>query len=146
MRRFSTIAVRAAVLVLACLAGCGGHSTLPAADSARGALEQAMNAWKSGAPPGDLSGGEHPVQAIDHAWRAGGKLDSFEILSEESNEDDHRFLVRRQLTGAKEPEEVTYVVFSRDPIRVYAEDDYQRLIQMDDNPAPRPTRRNRLRR
>lgn len=136
-KRTAGIAPRAAILTLLVLAGCGGPSTVPSGDAARAALEQALNAWKSGSSPGDLPGTTPPVQAVDSTWRAGRKLASFEIVREEPAEDERRFVVRRQIDSEKEPDEVLYIVFGRDPVRVYAEDDYRRLIEMDNNPAPR---------
>ena len=134
---------RAVILGLFLLCGCNQPGAVPPADAARAALEQALNAWKSGAPAGDIAGATPPIQAVDHAWQTGRKLKSFEILREEPADDERRFVVRRELEAAQEPEEVVYVVFGRDPIRVYAEEDYRRLIEMDNNPAPKRARGRR---
>lgn len=132
------LARRALVLPVAivslCVAGCGGPSTVPSADAARTALEQALDSWKSGAAPGPVAGTKPSVQAIDSAWRGGRKLKAFEILREEPTEDAKRFIVRRRLEGTEEPQEAAYVVFGAEPIWVYAEDDYRRLTDMDNNP------------
>jgi hypothetical protein len=128
--------LRCALGILALLGvGCGGGYRPPSSDAARTALERSLNAWKEGARPGPVEGADPPVQVSDVTWQAGRKLDSFEILSEESDGDEKRFAVRLSLTGDPAPKETLYFVFGTSPIFVYAEEDYRRMVNMDNNPG-----------
>jgi hypothetical protein len=128
------------------IAGCGGGYQPPSSDTARAALERSLTAWKDGGRPGAISGGDSPIQAADAAWLGGQKIESFEILSEDSSGDEKTFRVRLVPPGGGTPKEVRYVVFGTDPIFVYAEDDFHRLVNMDDNPVPTKSTRAKGRR
>jgi hypothetical protein len=132
------------VLPLVC-SGCGfgkgGGAATPSADLAGGALEKSLAAWNVGKRPGTLEGTDPPVQAVDSKWQSGAKLGSFEILHEEASETERRFSVRLVQGNPPITEEVRYMVVGKGPILVYREEDYQRMINMDNNPVPRPSRR-----
>jgi hypothetical protein len=108
-------------------AGCNSRSTskyVPAQESARKALEQSLDAWQNGQPPGLISDAPQ-VQAVDSYWRAGQKLVSYEILEEEASEGPRVFSVRLNVQRARQPQTVRYYVVGRDPMLVYREDDYK---------------------
>ena len=135
-RRIACGGVIAAVSVL-CLAGCGGGGIVkPSADTARTSLEAALNSWKANGSPGEIAGSDPPTQVVDSSWQSGRKLESFEILKEEDGDGDRRFTVRLKHPGPPGEEEVQYIVLGQGPVWVYREEDYQRMINMDDNPAP----------
>lgn len=123
-------------LVVVGLLGCGGGYVPPSNAAARTALTQSLTQWKNGGPPGAIDGASPPTQAADHIWQAGRKLDTFEIVREESGGEEKRFLVKLIFRGDPAPKETLYVVFGNSPIFVYAEEDYQRMINMDNNPTP----------
>ena len=147
----------AGVFLTLALAGCGESAARfkPAGTTARAALELALNAWKNGESADTLASGVPPVQAVDSHWRAGRKLASFEIVKEEPGETDQRFSVRLiedgpgakgKLKSAPAPAaaEVTYVVIGHDPVWVYRDEDYARLLNMDDSPkATRPAAKSK---
>jgi hypothetical protein len=134
-----------AVVAFACAAcGCGaggGRAPVPTADLAREALEKSLTAWKSGQRPGMISGAQPPIQAIDFTWQAGSKLQSFEILREEPSETERCFAVRLLHGNATAPEEARYRIVGNGPVFVYREEDYKRMLDMDNSPNPRATRR-----
>jgi hypothetical protein len=133
------------LLAVAALPGCGSSSNAhqPTASTARAALDSALSAWKNGEGADALAAKSPSVQAVDSHWRAGQRLTSYEVVKEEPGEGDQRFTVRLTeddpKSKTKSPvssKEVTYVVIGRDPIWVYRDEDYTRLLNMDDNPQP----------
>ena len=128
------------ILLLLCvfaLAGCGGSDTLPPAALARSSLEKSLSTWRDGGRPGTIAGSEPAIEAVDSSWQAGRKLGKFEILREEGGEGDRRFDVRLNLDG--KDEDVHYVVIGKGPVWVYRAEDYQKMINMENNPLPRKT-------
>jgi hypothetical protein len=132
------------LLTLAALSGCGGASNAhqPSASTARAALDSALSAWKNGEAADTLAAKSPSVQAVDTHWRAGAKLESYEVVKEAPGDGDQRFTVllaendsKTKATGSAK-KEVTYIVIGRDPVWVYRDEDYTRFINMDDNPAP----------
>jgi len=118
------------------VAGCGtGGGAAPPADVARTALEKALTTWKDGGRPGLIAGTDPPVQAVDSKWQGGLKLGSFEILREEPGESDRRFAVRLIHPSPAGDAEARYMVIGQGPIWVYRDEDYQRFLNMEDNPA-----------
>jgi hypothetical protein len=143
MRRPPPASWLLALLLLPC-AGCGGanggYDVNPPADVARAALEQSLNAWRGGGKPGTIEGASPPVQVVDSAWQGGQQLAGYEIVGEEAGEMDKRFTVRLSLKKAAKPKEVRYIVLGRGPVWVYRDEDYQRMLNMDNNPST-PKRR-----
>jgi hypothetical protein len=140
------------------LAGCGsGYAKYtPTHSEARTALETALKTWAAGRPSASIEA-TPPIRVVDSAWRDGKRLDAFEVLGEEDGGDGTKqFTVRLTLASApngkkaatpdrsKKDQEVRYVVHGRDPIWVYSADDFRRVLDMDNNPAPpRPATRRR---
>ncbi|MDE2508096.1 MAG: hypothetical protein KGM43_12850 [Planctomycetota bacterium] len=124
----------ASAIAAGCL-GCGesGGGALPASDIAKAALEQSLNAWKTGGKPGAIGDGKPAITVVDTPWQNGQMLESFEILNDEEGETERTFLVR--LSQGKPPvaHEVRYRVIGNDPVMVYRDEDYQTLINMGDN-------------
>ena len=135
IRRRSALGAALAILLVG--SSCGGPNMNPQSDRARTALEASLNAWRDGKKPGNIEGTDPPVQAIDNDWTNGRKLASFEILREEASESDKRFVVK--LTYATPPAaaaESVYIVVGVSPIAVFREEDYNRTMNMDNNPTP----------
>jgi hypothetical protein len=117
------------VSLLACwtLCGCGRAKDprITPAETARQSLGAALTAWQDGQAAGKIETTSPPVQVVDSVWSKGRKLDSHEILSEETEEDGLRwFSVRLNLQGPQASEVVRYVVLGRSPVFVYREEDY----------------------
>ncbi len=128
-RQLLPIALVGSILCL--LPGCGtGHARFtPGEDEARDALEHALSAWRDGqAAP--------PAHVVESAWRNGQQIEKFEILREQDGDDGTKvFSVRLSTKKPKGDREIVYVVHGRDPIWVYREEDYNRMLQMDNNPT-----------
>ena len=117
--------------------GCdaGDSRGVPREDAARVAVESALSAWRDGKPYDKLES-TPPVRVVDSAWRDGEKLDSFEILDEEGRDDGTKaFSVRLGSSKTKGAKKVKFVVYGQDPLWVYREEDYKRMLQMDKNSA-----------
>lgn len=120
------------VLGLLAVAGCRSRAKdysafVPASDTARKALQTALDAWKAGQVPSQLARATPPIQVIDSKWKAGQKLTSYEILKDEPSEGigPRWFTVR--LTLAKGAQEVRYAVVGDNPLWVYSEDEYNKM-------------------
>ena len=128
--------VLAALLLAAAAVGCAKttESYVPASEDAKSVLERALTAWKTGAAPGRIepaSSGQVPLEAVDTDWRAGRKLQAFEIVSEKPRSDGPRqFSVRLTIAGAAAPMEVTYYVVGQNPIWVFRDRDYMQTTTM----------------
>jgi hypothetical protein len=131
MRKSSHI-VDALLLVLFCMAaallpGCSGPSAedyVPEADAARKGLEAALTSWKNGEPLKTLTSLDTPVNVVDSRWRAGKKLQNYEIVSEVPGDPHPTFTVKMRLAGQDQDEETKYIVTGLDPILVFREEDY----------------------
>ena len=112
------------MLVLGC--GASDRKYIPSQSTARGALEAALKAWKSGAAHGTVKSFQVPVETFDARWQAGKKLEQFEILREEPSEGPKTFVVKMKLADDKEEQEVTYLVLGKDPLLVFRKEDYNK--------------------
>ncbi|MGE3817871.1 MAG: hypothetical protein AB7I30_00400 [Isosphaeraceae bacterium] len=123
-------------------AGCGGGAgtTTEAPkvdpDQAREALETALNAWKAGETPGSLAKAESPLQVFDSQWDGGKTLEGFTIVGEDAggNPSAKVFNVTLKFAGAKAETKARYLVSGSDPIQVYHESDFAKLL----NPTNAP--------
>ena len=118
-----------AFVMLALLAvGCGepDRKYIPSPTTARGALEAALNAWKSGADFGTVKGFQVPVDTFDARWQAGKKLESFEVVREEPSEGPKTYLVKMKLSDEDEASEITYLVLGKSPLLVFRKEDYNK--------------------
>jgi hypothetical protein len=123
--------VLSALLLVATL-GCGGGVTPPPAtdaDSARTALVEALDAWRGGRTIESLREGSSPLYVADEEWRAGRKLEAYEIIGAPAPHGlTMRFNVRLKLApapGARTPASappVRYVVTTQ-PARNVSRDD-----------------------
>lgn len=131
-------------------AGCGGAGNamyVPGRDEARSSLEAALTAWRDGKSPEEIAA-RPKVQVADSVWSGGARLAAFEIGEEEADADGgvKRFPVKLTLQREKgrkgqNVRDVRYAVHGRDPVWVFAEDDYRKMVNMDNGPEPdRPVR------
>ena len=116
-------------LLLACASGCGrtrSHSDfLPAEDTARKALETALTAWQNGERVGKIDSASPTIQVVDSKWRAGQKLQGYQILRALPRDGPKHFVVRLTLKQPRAEQEARYVVLGLDPLWVYREEDYK---------------------
>jgi hypothetical protein len=120
-------------LLLACGAGCGKRSHgdfLPAEGKARKALETALTAWQNGAQVGKIASGSPTIEVVDSKWKAGQKLQGYQILQAVPGDKPARFVVRLTLKQPPGEQEVRYIVLGLDPLWVYREEDYKKLSGM----------------
>jgi len=123
----------------ACLA-CGGPSMNPSETDARAALEAALSGWRSGKRPADMATAPVPVNVVDGVWANGRELADYEILREEPSESDKRFAVKLAYARPAKEEEVVYIVLGAETRSVFRAEDYDRTMNMDNNPAPKKRR------
>jgi hypothetical protein len=128
----------AALPLVSLLTGCGAsHARFaPTSDEARSSLEAALTAWRDGKPYGSVES-KPPVQVTDSAWQAGQQVESF-VIGEEKDDGDatKQFTVALKMKKPPGDQSVLYFVHGRDPVWIYREEDYKRMINMDNNPVP----------
>ena len=119
------------------LAGCdaAGHARFsPTKDEARSSLEAALTAWRDGRPFGPIEA-TPPIRIADSLWQGGQAIEAFEIGDEQASDDGtKRFPVKLTIKKPKAVRDVRYVVYGRDPVWVFSEADYQRMIDMGNGP------------
>ncbi len=121
---------------------CNDPSLNPQLSDARASLQTALEAWRSGKSPRDLESAQPPIHIIESEWTNGQKLSEFQILREEPSDADKRFAVKlvRGAPASKE-EEVTYIVLGSGSLSIFRDKDYERTMNMDNNPVPKKKRR-----
>lgn len=130
------------VVVAIALTGiaCERGNAIPTEATARAALETSLTAWRDGKKPTDTVKADPPVHSVDNVWNSGRKLASFEILREEPSETDRRFAVKLQFVDKPTEAEVVYVVLNTQPFAVFRQDDFDRNMNMDNNPTVKKKR------
>ena len=123
-RLVSAVFLTMTMLVIGC--GASDRKYIPSPTTARGALEAALNAWKSGATFGTVKSFQVPVDTFDARWQAGKSLESFEVLCDVSSEGPKTFVVKMKLADDKEEQEVTYLVLGNNPLLVFRKEDYNK--------------------
>ncbi len=119
----------AIIVVLGFFVGCGGppeKKYIPKADLARGALEAALEHWKSGEKHGPVEDFEVPIDVFDARWQNGKKIESYEILDEIPSDGPKIFLVKMKLDEDQEEKEVKYFIVGKNPLLVFREQDYNK--------------------
>ena len=133
----------AGVAGLVPLAGCDstGHARFtPSRDEARSSLEAALTAWRDGRPFGPIEA-TPPVRVADSLWQGGRQIEAFQVGDEEDPGDGTKqFPVKLTMKKSHQVQDVRYVVNGRDPVWVYNELDFKRMIGMDNGPEPARSR------
>jgi hypothetical protein len=138
LKRFRCLGLMAALPLASLLTGCGAsHARFtPTSDEAKTSLELALSAWRDGKPYGSIEA-TPPVQVADSAWQAGQQVESFEIGEEQDDGDGTKqFVVALKMKKPPGEQSARYFVHGRGPVWVYREEDYKRMINMDNNPVP----------
>jgi hypothetical protein len=133
------LGIATALVLVSPITGCGGSSNArfaPDADVARASLETALGAWRDGKPCEPIDG-TPPIRVADTAWQSGEKIESFQIADEVTENDGVKeFKVKLTLKKAGKVEDVRYMVNGRDPVWIFSETDYKKMIDMGNGPDP----------
>lgn len=133
------------ILWTTCAVGCAGRTAsiegyVPESETARAALEAALNEWRDGQPPGEIKGASPAVQVVDTHRRSEQRLEEFEILGEVGGDAGRCFSVRIALANPSEELKVRFVVIGISPLWVFREEDFTMLTHWD---HPMPSNANR---
>jgi hypothetical protein len=135
--RSSIIGSCATVVLATAMAGCGASGTsqyVPDTDVARTSLEAALTAWRDGRPCGHIDA-KPPIEVADSRWRGGQQIESFQIGEEQvDGQGPRQFMVKLTNKKGGKVEDVRYFVSGRDPVWVFAETDYQQMMDMGNGP------------
>ena len=147
VQRYHRLALMAASLLVSLLTGCGASSARfkPTTDEARSSLEAALTAWRDGKPYGSVVA-TPPIQVGDSAWQAGDQVESFEIGEELDDDGTKQFVVAFKMKKPPGNQSVRYYVHGRDPVWIYREEDYKRMLNMDNNPVTTSPSKSKTRR
>ena len=122
--------------------GGGGTAPIPSADEAKKSLQVTLDAWKAGQKPASLDAATPRIEAVDFEWIAGKKLVEYAIGEETPELGTKTFGVKITLApgGARD---VKYMVMGKEPVRVYRDEDFKRMLNMEDDPAAVKGRKGR---
>jgi hypothetical protein len=138
VKRYRRLGLCVLVPLVSLLTGCGASHAryTPTSGEARSSLEAALTAWRDGKPYGPVETSPQ-VQVADSAWQGGQQIESFQIGDEEDSGDGTKqFAVTLSMKKPPGDQSVRYVVHGREPVWVYREEDYKRMLNMDNNPVP----------
>ncbi len=136
LRLLGLVLVAPGLMVLVGCDGTGHARYTPTKDEARSSLEAALTAWRDGKPCGTIDA-KPPVHVADTAWQGGAQIEAFEIGEEEDPGDGTKqFPVKLTMKKAGAVQDVRYIVNGRDPVWVFSEPDYKKMIDMGNGPEP----------
>jgi hypothetical protein len=132
--------VRSIFLVAATFAaGCGiegkSGAPMPTGTEARQALEKALDTWKAGKSPASIADQAPKIDVVDYQWKAGDVLESYSIVAEKQGEGNKTFGVKLTLKKPPGSKDVEYMILGKDPVRIYRDEDFTRMLNMDNNPG-----------
>jgi hypothetical protein len=114
-----------------CMSQASHEDFIPPEGKARQALETALTAWQNGEPLDRIEGADAKIVPMDSRWRAGQKLERFEIIrADPADAGKTWFSVRLTMKPPRGQQESRYVVIGQDPLWVYSEDEYKKLSGM----------------
>jgi hypothetical protein len=148
INRYRRLCLMVTLPLLGLASGCSPTLAryTPTTDEARTSLQAALSAWRDGKPYGPVEAATG-VQVADQAWQAGHVVEAFEIGEETDNGDGTKqFAVTLKMKKPVGEVSAQYFVHGRDPVWVYREEDYKRMINMDNNPAPASSSKSATRR
>jgi hypothetical protein len=128
------------LIVAGCLCrlsvGCGLQSSgqerfIPAPAAATATIARALDAWKRGEPPGEVTGTKPVVFVVDTYRREGQTLESFDILGEVAGLTQRTYLIRLRFSNPASEEKVRYSVIGIDPLWVYRHEDLELLTHWE---------------
>jgi hypothetical protein len=128
----------ATLLTCAAFVGCKSRTEgdyRPSEEHCRRALSAALDAWKSGEPPGRIEG-TPAVQVGDTLRRPGQKLKSYEILGENAGDQGRQFAVRVIFTDPAAEEKIDFILIGIDPIWVFRQEEYDMVTHWEHKMPP----------
>jgi hypothetical protein len=133
------------LLVSCCIlstTGCGKKTPdyTPSPEAAQAAVRQGLEAWKSGEPVGDVPNTTPKIFVTDVGRKPGQLLQSFRILGETRGTTGRTIAVQLQLTNPIEEIKARYIVVGIDPLWVFRQEDYEKLMHWDHHMDAEPTR------
>lgn len=122
------------------LAGCSTsaeRAPMADQDTAKQAMETMLDAWKNGqARPDKLTLRDARIEVRDPTWNPGQKLNAYEIRSQETQGIARWFTIK--LTLPQGERTAKYAVVGKDPIWIYAEEEFRKLSAWNDDPLHPP--------
>ena len=121
---------------LSSLAGCEGTGTpfVPDADWRAPPWRRPWRLARRQAVRPDRGDSAHPRRGFP--WQNGEQIASFEIGDEQADADGTKqFPVKLTLKKGGKVQEVRYIVNGRDPVWIFSETDYKRMIDMGNGKA-----------
>jgi hypothetical protein len=104
---------------------------MPPESRSRDALQLVLTAWKDGKTAKQIGETKPVISAFDARWRAGDKLEDFQIESVQAEAGKPVwFNVSLKMKAPSKLVKAKYVVIGIDPIMVYREEDYNKLSGM----------------
>src|SRR5262245_12832736 len=126
----------AIIPLLLALSGCGSKNAVssrfvPSPQTARKAIESALEAWQKGQPTGGIANTTPKVQVVDENRPAGQRLARFEILGEVPGSGPRTFSVKLETENPAAVENTRYVVVGIDPLWVFRQFDYDKMAHWE---------------
>lgn len=138
MRSLRTVSLMLRLGVAAFLVGCGEAQPAPTElevpdlGSARSALVSSLERWKAGRRDSGVLIGSTPSIGIVDAARADRPLLGYEVVGPLKAVGKARpFSVRLSLGEPSESVEARYLVLGRDPLWVYRQEDFERMLHWE---------------
>jgi hypothetical protein len=128
----------ATLLLCAAFVGCKTRTAddyRPSGELCRQALSAALDAWKSGEPPGRIEG-TPAIQVGDTLRRPGQKVASYEILGETAGDQGRQFAVRIVFTNPAAEEKINFILIGIDPIWVFRQEEYDMVTHWEHKMPP----------
>jgi hypothetical protein len=142
--RVSLIAALLGAVSLGCSSHRRNEDFVPAEQTARGALESYLNAWKQGNMDQAVPGTRPVVMSGDSLHAAKRPLKEFTILGPVAADAERCYAVRLVLDEPREERRERYVIIGLDPLWVMLYDDYEMLTHWCNEPPTnrRPTNKS----
>jgi hypothetical protein len=149
MRKKRQTHLHALAIFIVCLAGCRDAAEkpvelgVPGYAASKAALIASLNAWKANHRESGVIVGSNPAIGIVDATRTERSLLDYEVLGPLMVVQKARsFSVRLTLDTPPETVSARYLVMGRDPLWVFRQEDFERMIhwehKMDNAPAATP--------
>ncbi len=109
----------------------------PGLEPARAVLIASLDAWKAGRRTSGVVTGSNPAVGVVDAARADRPLLEYEVVGPLMVADKSRpFAVRLVLDEPREEVSTRYLVIGRDPLWVYRQDDFERMLHWEHKMDP----------
>lgn len=151
MPKHRHLSARCAIVCVLLVAASGCESSpspapelvAPDLAAANAALVAALDAWKAGKLTSGVLVGSNPAVGVVDATRGDRRLLGYEVVGPLLVVDKARpFAVRLDIDAPRETVTARYLVLGRDPLWVFRQEDFDRMLhwehRMSPEPAPQP--------